>query len=1640
MGNAHIHGKGVLLQIDRPLVPDLQPEEDVAVELLINGQTIQLDSWPSQAIVVPPPVRGVIRVSVYAISQDEDQEPRDCGHVLIPHEACEIFHEPAFQLFLGLLDSSALPLEMATPRNSVAQDLFQQSILAAKNADVPKVNLLFAACDEGLENWSAEDMWQFVNALQDKPIMRLLAHSADIVKEQHQTQNAATQELLCSHREFASKEKLYQGFVNSARVDKARMMDNVSRARNNIAELFFSNSSAWSVSHVMKHWVHCVRKAKMDQVRHLNRLARERMKHIMAKLIFPALLFKVETAFYSWKLAANSPQQQAKVSVSMIVSGIEFDKLSESRDVLYDLCPDVLNDTENAIKEVLAHAARHSFQAEHADVYLSKGSLVMASGGHHGHHSHHGHQLSRIHVAGDTVVVQATILPPKGASAGHIAKSLGHQSSLSQSLSVKLIAVPGIFSFCTGPIKIEGLTVTYVRGMTEQRIRNHNNRVLTEIVDIFTQRSCDFNLERCVHLWRKEVVKTKAHKRHDSIMDKTLRQWSDDDTDILLHICLREWHILVLNEHKRLKELVQRELQELHEQHALKMNLAERRHYRAKRAIELEVNKWATGHKSAMLKTVLTDWHEYTMKVVLKRQSLNQVGYQLQKFVDELDYGDMLTVFRAWKECSTRHREQKREESEERRIQDLMGGITKKSKTLTRHDLVIDKCLSRWADDHTGVFARVCIQEWNILVQKGLKDLVQGELTVLQEQHTKQISLAERRQYRAKRSIELEVNKWALGDTRGKLKTVLTDWHEYTMKVVLKRHNLNQVGYQLQKFVEELDFGDVHIVFVAWNKCTNWRREQKKAEAEEKRVSNLMSGKLGEAAEENAFKMTEAEQKHDSAKKSIELMVRKWQAGEGMGLVSAVYTEWHKYTMKHVAWRKKHAAVEASLHKFLEGGKEGGLHTAVLYWHKYTANLCATRRNRNSTQTALKKFLEGEVTGLMHGVLAQWEAHKNYAKLHGWHEDKRHVSKQDMQDFLDDEKRRHQEEVDALKADHDAELEKNHANVDYALKSWGEGELLATVKQFFMYWRKHAHHQADVKRGRQSVHDALLVSVEGEERAAIQLTLVNWKSFTKHERLERQQYFASQKFREDMDAYLTRHREQLHALRASHEADVKRKRATVEYALRIWTQGGEHAAKEMFLMCWREHARHRADVRRGRQAVHDALLVCVVGEERAATHLTFISWSAFTRQTKLRRERNEQARKFRETHEKAILALCWVHWVKDAKLALLSKVTHLQSVMKVKDMKSRQVKAVSLEFDNTAHIQVRLQRQCMIRAWLHYVAEEREAKEKAARLKLYRRSKDMYELLTCVVLEKAGWNYTDLFHQVLFDLWAKMIESKKQKDEVWKCTSKIDYYRQRDRDDVIKLVLMTIADQASLRKSTCFAAWVTEFKAGKYAKNLKACRAGARRQNFERVSKAVAKWAVDAEDVSLGVVLRAFGQNVADARAAKGQSKVLHVQRAWRSNALKTSSQYAEALEARHNIKALLGWRVNELQERRDSLVAQCGDWSQKYQEATMQSKLVGSHCEALRQNLAVQLLSAEQRSEEAMDQSDKLRGCTGELWTEMHRQNLALDSLEHEVLLLEAQNNGSHLYRWKQENDPAEGIVISARGGTNGAPQAGEF
>jgi hypothetical protein len=327
-----------------------------------------------------------------------------------------------------------------------------------------------------------------------------------------------------------------------------------------------------------------------------------------------------------------------------------------------------------------------------------------------------------------------------------------------------------------------------------------------------------------------------------------------------------------------------------------------------------------------------------------------------------------------------------------------------------------------------------------------------------------------------------------------------------------------------------------------------------------------------------------------------------------------------------------------------------------------------------------------------------------------------------------------------------------------------------------------------------------------------------------------------------------------------------------------------------------------------------------------------------------------------------------------------------------------------------------LEQEFIIRVWRECVALSRTEKGRSVRLK----SRGLYEVNSAVALERANGDLNYFCHQVAFDSWGKLVEAKKYEKEFRKLSSKVNRYE-----------LMSSIAKAELMKSAIFDVWLREVRQERFKKDFVKDRVLVRRKNLDRLSPAVVKWAHEAD---LGIVLRAFCQNVADARAAVGENKVLHVQRAWRSSALHTTSLYANALEFRSFIKALLAWKVYSTQERRDTLRAQCDEWSQKFQQQLTQYKHISSHCDALRQNLAVQLLSSEQRSEEAMDQSDKLRGCTGELWTEMHRQNLTLDSLEHEVLLLEAQNNGSHLYRSKPESTitsplvEAAGVVFSPR------------
>jgi len=279
------------------------------------------------------------------------------------------------------------------------------------------------------------------------------------------------------------------------------------------------------------------------------------------------------------------------------------------------------------------------------------------------------------------------------------------------------------------------------------------------------------------------------------------------------------------------------------------------------------------------------------------------------------------------------------------------------------------------------------------------------------------------------------------------------------------------------------------------------------------------SGKLGQAHEDAAMRMAEAERKHDAAKKSVELVLRKWEAGSIAGLLSGVFTNWHKFTMKHSAYCRQHAAVEASLHKFLESGAQAAVHTSFLYWHKYSAKMKEHRVGKATTHTALLKFLEGEKIGNMHSCFQQWEAHLNYAKIHGWYDAKQHGLTQEMHGIISDAKRKYEDQLEKQKTD-------QHAVFAYAFQSWAKNDNEAALWQTFCAWHQGAEHAAKHGRLRQSVHSALLRMVEGQEGAALSLCFVNWASDAKHCKIQCQSDQVVKKWESFAEEMRTNHRKE----------------------------------------------------------------------------------------------------------------------------------------------------------------------------------------------------------------------------------------------------------------------------------------------------------------------------------------------------------------------------------------------------------------------------------------------------------------------------------------------------------------------------------
>jgi len=279
----------------------------------------------------------------------------------------------------------------------------------------------------------------------------------------------------------------------------------------------------------------------------------------------------------------------------------------------------------------------------------------------------------------------------------------------------------------------------------------------------------------------------------------------------------------------------------------------------------------------------------------------------------------------------------------------------------------------------------------------------------------------------------------------------------------------------------------------------------------------------------------------------------------------------------------------------------------------------------------------------------------------------------------------------------------------------------------------------------------------------------------------------------------------------------------------------------------------------------------------------------------------------------------------------------------------------------------------------------------------------------------------------------------------------ISRFRRLHQRDVRILISRDITAEGLLCLATHMAAWFKVLEDRK----LKSLRKKAMGKAGDAIHKAIAKWSDAAPSLMMRNVLGALWQEAAASRQARSKVAVRELRTAWRLSAFQGSRHLMRALEARvravfltrwHGVasraksrrfnrclqenlsgrpdfqilrqmqaKMVMAWAAVASRQRCESFAVECQQLSEQAREASVEALGAMRANDTLRHALAVNLLGAEQRAEEALEFSDKLGIVTGTLSGEMHGHNLTLDALEHEVLLMEAQITGSDLYLLKK-------------------------
>lgn len=521
-----------------------------------------------------------------------------------------------------------------------------------------------------------------------------------------------------------------------------------------------------------------------------------------------------------------------------------------------------------------------------------------------------------------------------------------------------------------------------------------------------------------------------------------------------------------------------------------------------------------------------------------------------------------------------------------------------KEKQRKRNAANIHKACLQWVEGKTKGLKHSCFSAWHheakteALHRQRDEDLdkVKGEAERRLEER---LSELDHIKVGTRKAIETAVAKWKNGSAKGMEAMCFRAMKENCVQCRAKKAKRNSVEMCVKKFLLGQARGVLSTCWLSWKKDA---LESQRLAAEHKRFEDFLDGERAKMRLEYQNKLSEKDLRIAAAHECVGLVVKKWILGDAEGLKVQVYQVWSKWALRRAEDEKKLASVHMALSKWARGDAKGVLQTVFSSW-KHDASVAAGERK---TEAALD------------------------------------VEREKMERYLEDERKRHGDELNKYKTEAELLKARAHQAVLDSVDKWILGNEKGSVKAAFTAWNSFSKQSKSSERARQAVHASLRQALLGKDKAAVVNAFKNWLSLTKSEKAERdrEQILADQKkhWEEETDRLRNQFDKEMRGTMTEHEKLKAQAQAQTELVLRRWLSMNELDISEHFVM-WRRYTAATKDSSRKRNAVKDAMSRFLEGERRGVMHSTFTGWKTHVAQAA---KDNSQIRKLEEQVERLL--------------------------------------------------------------------------------------------------------------------------------------------------------------------------------------------------------------------------------------------------------------------------------------------------------------------------------------------------------------------------------------------------------------------